>query len=115
MVRCAASWVKLYVKNLSSLKLGEMMGLDEAAEVEIVSVDGTTDGDEKNLREILSKYISVLDAHEQKEKAASPGAAFSFCLDLSANYHQSALRRMKVGTSKSSSRIDGGKAGGRTG
>lgn len=58
------------------LRLDEMMGLDETAlkrrlakgaEVEIVP---TTDSeDEKNLREMLSKYISVLDAHEQKEEA----------------------------------------------
>lgn len=58
------------------LKLDEMMGLDEAAlnrrlakgaEVEIVSVEGSED--EKNLRELLGKYISQLDAHEQKEEA----------------------------------------------
>ncbi|MEP7337561.1 MAG: glutamate synthase-related protein [Acidobacteriota bacterium] len=58
------------------LKLDEMMGLDEAAlkrrlakgaEVEIIAVEGGED--EKNLREMLSKYISVLDAHEQKEEA----------------------------------------------
>ncbi|HMV46772.1 MAG TPA: glutamate synthase-related protein, partial [Blastocatellia bacterium] len=50
------------------LKLDEMMGLDEAAlrrrlakgaEVEIVPVGGE---DERNLRELLGKYISVLDA-----------------------------------------------------
>jgi glutamate synthase (NADPH/NADH) large chain len=58
------------------LKLDETMGLDEAAlkrrlakgaEVEIIAVEGSED--EKNLREMLSKYISVLDAHEQKEEA----------------------------------------------
>lgn len=58
------------------LKLDEMMGLDDAAlkrrlakgaEVEIIAADGSED--EKNLREMLSKYISVLDAHEQKEEA----------------------------------------------
>jgi glutamate synthase (NADPH/NADH) large chain len=58
------------------LKLDEIMGLDEAAlkrrlakgaEVEIVPATGSED--EKNLREMLSKYISVLDAHEQKEEA----------------------------------------------
>ncbi|MCY7391067.1 MAG: hypothetical protein LH647_06050 [Leptolyngbyaceae cyanobacterium CAN_BIN12] len=58
------------------LKFDEMMGLDEAAlkrrlakgaEVEIVAVEGSED--EKNLREMLSKYISALDAHEQKEEA----------------------------------------------
>ncbi len=58
------------------LKLDEVMGLDEAAlkrrlakgaEVEIVTVEGSED--EKNLREMLSKYISLLDAHEQKEEA----------------------------------------------
>ena len=55
-----------------------MMGRDEAApkrrlakgaEVEIVAVEGSED--EKNLREMLGKYISVLDPHEQKEEADS--------------------------------------------
>lgn len=57
------------------LKLDEMMGLDETAlrrrlakgaEVEILPV---TDEDEINLRELLTKFISLLDQHEQKEEA----------------------------------------------
>jgi 5S rRNA maturation endonuclease (ribonuclease M5) len=57
-------------------KSSEPMVLDEAAlkrclakgaGVEIVAVEGGED--EKNLREILSKYISLLNAHEQEEEA----------------------------------------------
>ena len=58
------------------LKLDETMGLDEAAlrrrlakgaEVDILPVGGAED--EKNLRELLTNYITVLTAHEQKEEA----------------------------------------------
>ncbi|MCI0389311.1 MAG: glutamate synthase-related protein [Acidobacteria bacterium] len=58
------------------LKLDEIMGLDEAAlqrriakgaEVTIESVG--EGADEKNIREMLTSYISVLTAHEQKEEA----------------------------------------------
>ncbi|MGH9840204.1 MAG: glutamate synthase-related protein [Blastocatellia bacterium] len=58
------------------LKLDETMGLDETAlkrrlakgaEVEIIPVEGAED--EKNLREMLTNYITVLTAHEQKEEA----------------------------------------------
>ncbi len=57
------------------LKLDELMGLDAAAlkrrlakgaEVEIAPV---TAADETDLRELLGKYIALLDAHEQKEEA----------------------------------------------
>ncbi len=58
------------------LRLSEAMGLDEAAltrrlakgaEVHLEQV--TAGADEKNIRELLSRYISVLGAHEQKEEA----------------------------------------------
>jgi glutamate synthase (NADPH/NADH) large chain len=58
------------------LRLDPEMGLDEnalkrrlakGAEVYIEPVSGPED--EKNLRELLSRYISVLSAHEQKEEA----------------------------------------------
>jgi glutamate synthase (NADPH) large chain len=58
------------------LKLDETMGLDEAAlrrrlakgaEVSIEAVSG--EEDEKNIREMLTKYISVLSSHEYKEEA----------------------------------------------
>jgi glutamate synthase (NADPH/NADH) large chain len=58
------------------LRLDEAMGLDEdalrrrlaqGAEVVIEPVAGAED--EKNIRELLSRYISVLSAHEQKEEA----------------------------------------------
>ncbi|MBO0721445.1 MAG: alpha-hydroxy-acid oxidizing protein, partial [Blastocatellia bacterium] len=58
------------------LKLDELMGLDEAAlrrrlakgaEVTIEAAMGAED--EKNIRELLTSYISVLTAHEQKEEA----------------------------------------------
>ncbi|MFN0087639.1 MAG: glutamate synthase-related protein [Blastocatellia bacterium] len=58
------------------LRLDETMGLDEAAlrrrlakgaDVEILPVDGRED--EKNLRELLTTYITVLTSHEQKEEA----------------------------------------------
>ncbi len=58
------------------LKLDEAMGLDVAAlrrrlakgaEVEIVPVNAAED--EKNIREMLTKYIDVLSQHEQKEEA----------------------------------------------
>lgn len=58
------------------LRIDETMGLDEAAlrrrlakgaEVEVVPVAGSED--EKNLRELLTSYISALSAHEQKEEA----------------------------------------------
>jgi glutamate synthase (NADPH) large chain len=58
------------------LKLDETMGLDEAAlrrrlakgaEVSIEAVSG--EEDEKNIREMLTKYISLLSSHEYKEEA----------------------------------------------
>ncbi len=58
------------------LKLDEEMGLDidalrrrlaKGAEVEIVQV--SVSEDEKNIREMLTKYIDVLSQHEQKEEA----------------------------------------------
>lgn len=58
------------------LRLNEAMGLDEealtrrlakGADVRLESVSGAID--EKNIRELLSRYISVLGAHEQKEEA----------------------------------------------
>jgi glutamate synthase (NADPH) large chain len=58
------------------IKLDELMGLDEialgrrlakGAEVTIEPVGG--EDDEKNIREMLTTYISVLTAHEQKEEA----------------------------------------------
>jgi glutamate synthase (NADPH) large chain len=57
------------------LRLDESMGLDEdalrrrlakGADVRITEVDAS---DEKHIRELLSHYISVLAAHEQKEEA----------------------------------------------
>jgi glutamate synthase (NADPH/NADH) large chain len=57
------------------LKLDEALGLDEAAlrrrlakgaEVEIVAVGAE---DEKNLRELLTSYLTALSQHEQKEEA----------------------------------------------
>jgi glutamate synthase (NADPH/NADH) large chain len=58
------------------LRLDEEMGLDidalkrrlaKGAEVEIVPLN--TGEDEKNVREMLTKYIDVLSQHEQKEEA----------------------------------------------
>jgi glutamate synthase (NADPH/NADH) large chain len=58
------------------LKLDEEMGLDidalkrrlaKGAEVEIARINVTED--EKNVRELLTKYIDVLSQHEQKEEA----------------------------------------------
>ncbi len=58
------------------LKLDETMGLDETAlrrrlakgaEVSIEAVSG--EEDEKNISEMLTKYISVLSSHEHKEEA----------------------------------------------
>src|SRR5215475_1244312 len=58
------------------LKLDEEMGLNldalkrrlaKGAEVEIVNV--SAGADEKNVRELLTKYIDVLSQHEQKEEA----------------------------------------------
>ncbi len=58
------------------LKLDEAMGLDadalnrrlaKGAEVEIEPVEG--EEDEKNIGEMLTKYIDVLGQHEQKEEA----------------------------------------------
>jgi glutamate synthase (NADPH/NADH) large chain len=58
------------------LKLDEELGLDsdalkrrlaKGAEVEIVQISSAAD--EKNVRELLTKYIDVLSQHEQKEEA----------------------------------------------
>jgi glutamate synthase (NADPH) large chain len=58
------------------LKLDEEMGLNidalkrrlaKGAEVEIVQINAAED--EKNVRELLAKYIDVLSQHEQKEEA----------------------------------------------
>ncbi|HEY8461989.1 MAG TPA: glutamate synthase-related protein [Blastocatellia bacterium] len=58
------------------LKLDQEMGLDvdalkrrlaKGAEVEIVQINSAED--EKNIRELLAKYIDVLSQHEQKEEA----------------------------------------------
>jgi glutamate synthase (NADPH/NADH) large chain len=58
------------------MKLDAEMGLDidalkrrlaKGAEVEIVRV--SVSEDEKNVRELLTKYIDVLSQHEQKEEA----------------------------------------------
>jgi glutamate synthase (NADPH/NADH) large chain len=58
------------------LKLDEEMGLDvdalkrrlaKGAEVEIAQINAAED--EKNIREMLTKYIDVLSQHEQKEEA----------------------------------------------
>jgi glutamate synthase (NADPH/NADH) large chain len=58
------------------LKLDEELGLDsdalkrrlaKGAEVEIVQISASED--EKNVRELLTKYIDVLSQHEQKEEA----------------------------------------------
>src|SRR5262245_21713593 len=58
------------------LKLDDEMGLDidalkrrlaKGAEVEIVRVNASED--ERNVREMLTKYIDVLSQHEQKEEA----------------------------------------------
>jgi glutamate synthase (NADPH/NADH) large chain len=58
------------------LKLDQEMGLNidalkrrlaKGAEVEIVPVNASED--EKNVREMLTKYIDTLSQHEQKEEA----------------------------------------------
>ncbi|MEP7271837.1 MAG: glutamate synthase-related protein [Acidobacteriota bacterium] len=60
------------------LRIDESLGLDEealrrrlakGADVRLEAINGSTD--EKNIRELLSRYISVLGAHEQKEEAES--------------------------------------------
>ena len=57
------------------LKLNEVMGLDEAAlrrrlakGAEVV-IEAVGKEDEQNIKELLGKYINVLDAHEQKQEA----------------------------------------------
>jgi glutamate synthase (NADPH/NADH) large chain len=57
------------------LKLDELMGLDESAlerrlaKGAEVTIEPVGLEDEKNIREMLTSYISVLIAHEQKEEA----------------------------------------------
>jgi glutamate synthase (NADPH/NADH) large chain len=57
------------------LKLDELMGLDESAlerrlaKGAEVTIEPVGVEDEKNIREMLTSYISVLTAHEQKEEA----------------------------------------------
>ncbi len=48
-------------------KVASKLRLAKDTKVQIVVVEGGDD--EKSLREMLGKYIGVLDAHEQKEEA----------------------------------------------